>query len=149
MIPPETIIETEAGPRTIIALYRMPEKPKVLTRNQESGKLEFKPILACVASDIAGFIDVLTRDGRHIRLTRDHWIASTKHWVFAKWLCMADELFSLHAASMNESYYVDPVIAVSDVMRALEAGYDIEVANNRNYFANGVLVGGIDFREPV
>src|SRR5574343_391848 len=146
----ETKVETEHGPIDISTLYLMEEKPKVLSYNHSTKQLEYKSIIATKQSKTDYLMEFFTRAGNHIRVTKEHQIFHPGHgYLEAEEFVFGDEMYCIPVGS-GEKIGTKPLPSLersllSEIGRFHYANgsvivFDIQVEDNENFFANGILV---------
>jgi len=132
----DTMVATDRGLFRIDYLFSRYPKFNVLSYSLEHDALEFKPIVA-VKKSIAKSKIVITKtcDGKSIWSTPDHlfYIPDEKNYRPAILLASGDELLTNMAT-------IDTVINTMTVDIDSMDVYDIQVQDNHNFFANGILI---------
>lgn len=70
--PAGTRVLTEYGSISIDGLYRLQDRPKVLSFNHEKQALEWQSVTAAIAQPGRPLVEVVLHSGRRIRCTADH-----------------------------------------------------------------------------
>ncbi len=119
--PAGTPVITQLGPTPI---EKLEIGDRVLSQDQDSGELCFKPVLGTTIRPPADMLEVATAAGK-IRLTKGHpfWIVG-KGWRMAKELQSGDRVHTLHGSEMVEA------VAPADAA----AAYNLIVADFGTYF---------------
>lgn len=128
-----TLIDTEIGKIRIDELHKMVHKPKVLSYNHDKEITEYKTIEASRESISNRLITINTMRGNTLTTTSDH-----RYFTMDKGYTESNNLWfdSLLMDSHNNIDMVDEIISEKNTVNV----YDIQVADNHNFFANNVLV---------
>ncbi|VED60408.1 Transposase and inactivated derivatives [Staphylococcus simulans] len=128
-----TLIDTEIGKIRIDELHKMVHKPKVLSYNHDKEITEYKTIEASRESISNRLITINTMRGNTLTTTSDH-----RYFTIDKGYTESSNLWfdSLLMDSHNNIDMVDEIIPEKNTVNV----YDIQVADNHNFFANNVLV---------
>lgn len=70
--PAGTMVETDEGSISIDTLYRLQDRPKVLSFNHETQSLEWRSVLAAITQPGRPLVEIVLHSGRRIRCTADH-----------------------------------------------------------------------------
>lgn len=138
--PPGTMIDTDHGYLPIEMVYLAKYPMRALSRNMREGSLEYKRVTDKFVNHVDYTLIVLETEHQRIECTPNHpiWVEN-KGWIAASVIKTGDNL-------MRASLCRDKVgmTKVKSVNVAIENSsltvYNIEVAENHNYFANGILV---------
>lgn len=132
----DTIVETNDGNITMKQLVEMDkeelQKIKVPTYNESTQQIEYKNIKkAFLTKKNAELIKITFDDNTFLRCTSNHEIFTTNRgWVEAHDLIIDDYVLSRDQDKSIKSIEKD---GIEDV-------YDLTIADNHNFFANGTLV---------
>lgn len=129
--PAGTMVDTTSGVVPIEKLCEG-EPPLVLTRSGQ-GELRFRRILAARQIWADRFTTIITASGRVLRCTPNHPIGSGNRYI------RADEL-TIGAPLWCGDIAMDRVARVRTQRAPREPVYDIQVEEDENFFANGILV---------
>lgn len=131
--PKGTMISTEIGDIEISELWKTAYPPLILTHNHETGLNEYQSVVATRKKSGNLFSTITTQSGVRCESTSDHrfWCESSKEYKEACDLHCCDSLLTLNGEDV-----------VRDILtiRGERDVYDIQTANNHNFFANGILV---------
>ncbi|REJ58816.1 MAG: DNA polymerase III subunit gamma/tau [Microcystis aeruginosa DA14] len=121
---------------------------RVLSYNESSGEWEYKKVLRWLNRGVKATLTIQTRN-RTINCTDNHLIRIEKAWIQAKNLKIGDQILSpvnVAAVQYTPSIIKSPqwltnfeeVIGIQE--GDTESVYDLEVEDNHNFVANGLLV---------
>jgi len=121
---------------------------RVLSYNESSGEWEYKKVLRWLNRGVKATLTIQTRN-RTINCTGNHLIRTEKAWIQAKNLKIGDQILSpvnVAAVQYTPSIIKSPqwltnfeeVIGIQE--GDTESVYDLEVEDNHNFVANGLLV---------
>ncbi|MBC1191276.1 DNA polymerase III subunit gamma/tau [Microcystis aeruginosa CS-558/01A06] len=121
---------------------------RVLSYNESSGEWEYKKVLRWLNRGVKATLTIQTRN-RTINCTGNHLIKTEKAWIQAKNLKIGDQILSpvnVAAVQYRPSIIKSPqwltnfeeVIGIQE--GDTESVYDLEVEDNHNFVANGLLV---------
>ncbi|WP_375329379.1 DNA polymerase III subunit gamma/tau [Microcystis sp. BLCC-F210] len=121
---------------------------RVLSYNESSGEWEYKKVLRWLNRGAKATLTIQTRN-RTINCTGNHLIRTEKAWIQAKNLKIGDQILSpvnVAAVQYRPSIIKSPqwltnfeeVIGIQE--GDTESVYDLEVEDNHNFVANGLLV---------
>lgn len=121
---------------------------RVLSYNESSGEWEYKKVLRWLNRGVKATLTIQTRN-RTINCTGNHLIRTEKAWIQAKNLKIGDQILSpvnVAAVQYRPSIIKSPqwltnfeeVIGIQE--GDTESVYDLEVEDNHNFVANGLLV---------
>ncbi len=132
----DTKVLTRRGAIPIRDLSASVDPVQVLSYNHHSGRTEWKAIAAARAVLNRPVVEVVTLGGRRVRCTADHPI-----FTLVRGYTKAGELHVGELLSIASDGHVDrdQVAAVRQVAGQVTV-YDIQVADNHNFYADGVLV---------
>lgn len=130
----DTLIHTENGQKTIkeiVEKIKSGDTVRVLTCNETTLSLELKKVInGFLTKNDAKIVEVISNNGS-VKTTPEHkFYVVGNGWVEAKDLNVGDELI-LSNGTTN-------VVSVTDCGTA--DVYDLQVKDNHNFFANGILV---------
>lgn len=132
-----SIIKTDIGDIRIDDLHKTKCKPLVLTYNHKTKEVEYKKIQATREIETKEIVKIKTFNGIEITSTKDH-----EHYEYNegyKSACsfnVGDDLSIYNAVKQIKSEEIKEI----EIEERQEYVYDIQVADNHNFFANGVLV---------
>jgi len=134
-----TLISTDDGEKTLDYLIDNYKKLKVYSYNHLLDREEKKSILAFRKLKKRGIYEIQTNEGNTIRGTGDHLIfVKGEGYVQIRNLVEGNGLLGItQKASRRNSEYIAKIIYNGE---AEEHVYDIQVKDNKNFYANGVLV---------
>ena len=133
--PAGTMITTEVGELEIQYLHDLEHKPRVLTYNHETNQSEYKHIVTSQVKQATQYTNVYTRDGHSVTSTSDHqYYVLNQGYTPAKYLHADDVLI------INGRHGFDTIDGVGHYKSKDTTVYDIQVEDNHNFFANGILV---------
>lgn len=148
----ETLILTEQGSIPISTLVRSQYRGKVLSFNHKTGLCEWRQVIAGMQQYINdGLLEITTKSGCVIRSTKEHrFYVNESGYVQARTLEYGDMLVAAGVMQKTEpSLGKDTIRSVRNLYKP-ESGsdysdrgiavYDIEVEENHNFFAEGILV---------
>ncbi|NCR41575.1 MAG: DNA polymerase III subunit gamma/tau [Microcystis aeruginosa W13-11] len=121
---------------------------RVLSYNESSGEWEYKKVLRWLNRGVKATLTIQTRN-RTINCTGNHLIRTEKAWIQAKNLKIGDQILSpvnVAAVQYKPNSIKSPqwltnfeeVIGIQE--GDTESVYDLEVEDNHNFVANGLLV---------
>ncbi|AVQ73616.1 DNA polymerase III subunit gamma/tau [Microcystis sp. MC19] len=121
---------------------------RVLSYNESSGEWEYKKVLRWLNRGVKATLTIQTRN-RRINCTGNHLIRTEKAWIQAKNLKIGAQILSpvnVAAVQYTPSIIKSPqwltnfeeVIGIQE--GDTESVYDLEVEDNHNFVANGLLV---------
>ena len=132
--PAGTRIDTEIGKIDIKQLHEMKDKPKVLTFNHETNEQEYKVIQASRVKSVDETITIDTMQERCITSTLDHlYYAKGKGYTPIKDVSFNDKFIDIN----NDIDMIESICTNYGVECNV---YDIQVADNHNFYANEILV---------
>lgn len=141
--PAGTMISTQNGQLPIESFFDETSQ-KVLTYNHKRGTIEEKPVEVVRRKVTHDLVKVVTEKGTFYCTPDHHVYAVGRGYVRADNLGRTDTLVS-HSRGVSELPLETPQISDAKVIR-IEAVpkdcyvYDLQVADNHNFFANGFLV---------
>jgi DNA polymerase-3 subunit gamma/tau len=122
---------------------------QVLSYNEQTGAWEFKRALRWLDQGTRDILEIQTIH-RKIRCTGNHLIRTDQGWIAARDIKLGNRILSpapaVAAPSSTESAPIDDlaISSLKTVVSVTPAGaepvYDIEVEDNHNFVANGLLV---------
>lgn len=120
------------------------EGKQVLSYNEASQQWEFKWAVRWLDQGVRPILDIQTTH-RRIRCTENHLIRTTEGWIAAGELQAGHQILSPAPVDAAPSSQLQPwttnlETVVSVCPAGVEAVYDIEVEDNHNFVANGLLV---------
>lgn len=132
-----TKISTDKGLLAIGDIVENNINCNVLCYNEQSAQIEKKPVVSWFKNHTQdkNFVELTFDSGETITCTDDHeFFTKNRGWVMAKNLTEKDDLVS--------SNYLSHMMRLVKRVKVdnMPIAYDIEVKDNHNYFANGVLV---------
>lgn len=128
-------IITPEGVRSIASIVESGDLPMVLSFNHETGIREWRPVIATRKVEDRQIVRIHTRSGRVIECTPDHRVYTGRGYVAAANLVAGDRLTEVCSCEAG-----DVVASVQHVRGTGIDVYDLQVAGNRNFFANEILV---------
>lgn len=151
-----TRIMTERGYTSIRDIYQSAQPPRVLSWNHESGRAEWRSVVAARAIPDREVVEVITTGGRRFACTPDHRIHTVNGYRAASLLRPGDSLTvgwvegdpnvrSLREGAQEYGRRSAPQVGTDTVamVRALRGErhtvYDIQVDGCHNFFAEEVL----------
>jgi ribonucleoside-diphosphate reductase alpha chain len=90
-----TIVETNAGPKTVKELSDNKASFFVRSFNTETREVEMKPAIAFKTKENAQVLKVKTKSGKTITLTHDHRVFTDQGWVEASKLTSSHKILSI------------------------------------------------------
>jgi len=132
----ETLIETEDGPIPIGKIVENRMKVKVWSYNLNDNIQEKKEILAFMSfEEPAEWVEIEFEDGTKLKTTTNHqlWSVSRNDWIEANNLGFEEECCGYNLT--KRSPLIKSITPINSQKR-----YNIEVKDNNNYYANGILV---------
>ena len=130
----DTIVNTNAGPKTVKELAENAAQFKVLAYNTELKQVVEKSAIAFKTKSDAKIMQLTTKSGQKIRLTPDHRVFTQRGWIEAGALVTGDKVLKVSKALTDW----DEIIDISPAMN--EDVYDLTVDDVHNFFANDLLV---------
>ena len=121
---------------------------RVLSYNESSGEWEYKKVLRWLNRGVKATLTIQTRN-RTINCTGNHLIRTEKAWIQAKNLKIGDHILSpvnVAAVQYTPSIIKSPQWLTNfEEVTGIQEGdtesvYDLEVEDNHNFVANGLLV---------
>ena len=91
----DTLVQTNAGLRTVKELSENKAKFYVQAFDIESSKIVEKPAIAFKTKDNAKILQITTKSGKTIKLTPDHRVYTQRGWVEAGDLTKQDKILSI------------------------------------------------------
>jgi len=134
-LPYDSMVETESGPMMIGDIVANRRAVNVWSFNEKSKSRELMPVIDWHTSRAQSFQHIQVNDGPSLLITDNHSVYDNiaKAYVRADVVRPGDMLRNL-----------DGPVLVTEITRvglsATADTYNISVANNRNYYANGILV---------
>ena len=130
-----TLIATNKG---LVAVENLNINNLILTFN--NGVLSYEWLCNITHTVSHEIYRVTTESGRILECTGDHGIF-TKHkgYVEANELSVGDNVVCIWQENIHENWYYDTIRNIEKISDEAIT-YDITVANNHNFFANGILV---------
>lgn len=142
--PSGTMVTTQVGEMDIATLYRLQDRPKVLSYNHLTGIYEWRKVTAAVKYQTEDALyEITTKQGRSVRATSDHrFFTAQDGYKQAQYLQAGNALVTATVAKQQgmPSLGTDSVSVVERLRGESIAVYDIEVEGNHNFFANEILV---------
>ncbi|HEY9616112.1 MAG TPA: DNA polymerase III subunit gamma/tau, partial [Microcoleaceae cyanobacterium] len=133
----ETLITTDAG------LLRIDDPSikgkKVLSYHEASGEWEFKPVVRWLEQGERQTYMIETERYK-IKCTGNHLIRTATGWIAAKDIRKGTKILSPVNAGAVQQWYTNLETVKSVSLAGVEQVYDIEVEDNHNFVANGLLV---------
>ncbi|GAX37790.1 DNA polymerase III subunit gamma/tau [Nodularia sp. NIES-3585] len=109
---------------------------KVMSYNDSSGEWQFKQVVRWLDQGERQTL-VIKTNNREIRCTGNHLIRTDQGWIAAKDVKEGAKILS----PVNVTEWITSLETVESVhLAGVERVYDIEVADNHNFVANGLLV---------
>lgn len=121
---------------------------RVLSYNESSGEWEYKKVLRWLNRGVKATLTIQTRN-RTINCTGNHLIKTEKAWIQAKNLKIGDQILSpvnvaavqYRPSSIKFPQWLTNFEEVIGIQEGdTESVYDLEVEDNHNFVANGLLV---------
>ncbi|CCI04148.1 DNA polymerase III subunit gamma/tau [Microcystis aeruginosa] len=121
---------------------------RVLSYNESSGEWEYKKVLRWLNRGAKATLTIQTRN-RTINCTGNHLIRTEKAWIQAKNLKIGDQILSpvnvaavqYRSNSIKSPQWLTNFEEVIGIQEGdTESVYDLEVEDNHNFVANGLLV---------
>ncbi|CCI26744.1 DNA polymerase III subunit gamma/tau [Microcystis aeruginosa] len=121
---------------------------RVLSYNESSGEWEYKKVLRWLNRGVKATLTIQTRN-RTINCTSNHLIKTEKAWIQAKNLKIGDQILSpVNVAAVQyrpniikSPQWLTNFEEVTGIQEGdTESVYDLEVEDNHNFVANGLLV---------
>ncbi|YCO47914.1 DNA polymerase III subunit gamma/tau [Thermosynechococcus sp. FA-CM-4201] len=115
---------------------------QVLSYNEQSGRWEFKRIVRWLDQGTRDVLEIQTTH-RRIRCTENHLIRTDRGWIAARDITVGSRILSpapVDAAPLSPQWNTSLETVVSVTPAGAEPVYDIEVEDNHNFVANGLLV---------
>jgi DNA polymerase-3 subunit gamma/tau len=121
---------------------------RVLSYNESSGEWEYKKVLRWLNRGVKATLTIQTRN-RTINCTGNHLIRTEKAWIQAKNLKIGDQILSpvnvaavqYRPNSIKSPQWLTNFEEVIGIQEGdTESVYDLEVEDNHNFVANGLLV---------
>ncbi len=110
---------------------------EVLSYNKLYKRLELKPILQYFCNTADEVIEITTANNKTLKCTSNHLVwTGTRSWIKAKDLTLLDALMDIE----KETHKISSIQVKKEKVKV----YNIEVADNNNYFANGFLIHNCD-----
>lgn len=91
----DTLVETNAGIKTVKELAENNAQFKVLSYNTEENAPVVKPATAFKTKENAEILELATKSGKKIKLTPDHRVYTQRGWIEAGHLQKGDKILSL------------------------------------------------------
>ena len=91
----DTIIQTNAGPKTIKELADNSAEFRVRSYDKEKNEVVLKRATAFKTKDNAKILKLKTKSGKVIKLTPDHRVFTKRGWIEAKDLKLTDKVLSI------------------------------------------------------
>jgi len=113
---------------------------EVLSYNEETKNQEFSKVESIITSSTFELVKILTKSGIEILCTREHpfWVVdSATGWVQAIFLDESDLL-------LLENGVADEIVSIKTNKVKETPIYNLQIANNKTYYANGILVHNKD-----
>ena len=132
----DTLIETNAGIKTVKELAENNAQFKVLSYNIEENTPIVKPATAFKTKENAEILQLTTKSGKKIKLTPDHRVYTQRGWIEAGHLQKGDKVLSLKMIDQLTEW--DEIVEIN--FSDNEDVFDLTVDDTHNFFANGLLV---------
>ena len=135
----DTLIDTDQGKLLIGDIVKNNLNINVLSYNEANNKIELKPIInyrKINNGDDVIKLEFINETGKHISLkcSKDHLIyTKNRGYVKASLLTSLDDIFM-------RSVGLKWKLIKKTIINNVNTLYDLEIKDNHNYFANGVLV---------
>lgn len=129
----DTLITTETGQMRIKDFFTQREVPKVLSYNTHTKKTEYKNVIAGKVSQTDAIYRIKT-GSTIVEATAEHLFYNPYEGKYIP----ANRL-DINNTLLNENYHVEPIISIEKISGS-KLVYDIQVEDNHNFFANGLLV---------
>jgi len=123
-----TRVDTPSGPRLVESLH----VGDAVWSQAPDGSLQLGTVTAVYPARASSYLELIGADGRRLRVTAAHPLATARGWVEAGRLRVGDRLQTRAGATPLES--ITPVFGVS------VAVYDLSVSPYPNFFAAGIRV---------
>ena len=134
--PQGTMINTEIGKIDIKALHEMENKPRVVSYNHDKQVTELKHVIASKKKQSSNMGQMKTLRGYKCESTAEHlYYVVNKGYTRLKDLRHEDKLLINNKGYIFQDDFVDAFDYEKDT-----TVYDIQVADNNNFFANDLLV---------
>lgn len=141
-VPPGELVTTDAGDIPIDKIVDGQMNVKILSHNDETGKLEFQPIINYERNPAKWLVSITLDSGHKFSVTWDHPVfVSGRGYVYANTINVSDMLLIQSGSSITAASQVSSVERKKPYSRYV---YNVKVGQNRNYFVNGVLVHNCD-----
>lgn len=136
-----TQVMTEVGPKTIKEICESARPPKVLSYGKKD-VCQFKEVVAARKIESRLVLKIKISQGEDLTCTPDHKIyIDGKGYVKAQDIMIGDKLISPYRATTTKYQVVKTkFVTAIETSNEMEDVYDIQVRDNHNFFANGVLV---------
>lgn len=134
----DTLVETNAGIKTVKELAENNAQFKVLSYNIEENTPIVKPATAFKTKENAEILQLTTKSGKKIKLTPDHRVYTQRGWIEAGQLQKGDKVLSLMNEMIDQLTEWDEIVEIN--FSANEDVFDLTVDDTHNFFANGLLV---------
>lgn len=135
--PYDVLVTTDKGQIAIGDIVEQQIECNILSYNHQNNKIEYKPILEYMHNHSEELIEIDFEDGSVLKCTEDHPVyVNGKGYVHAEKLTEKDFLLALNKMTKT----------VKSIRRikSSQSVYNLNVADNHNYFANKVLVHNCD-----
>ena len=130
-LPAGTLIETDCGKIKIEACNN---ETRVLSYNHGQNRSEYKSIIANLKKTVKGFTRIATVSGHSLTASNNHPV-----FVIGQGYVKIQNIKPGARIRVSEQIKEDTVSAVTSSDEELEV-YDIQVADNNNFFAESILV---------
>jgi len=135
-VPEDTLIDTTRGRLKIKDIVESDSDVEVLSYNHQKNVIEYKPILKTFKRKATRLLRLYSNE-EYIECTENHPVfVLTKGYISAKKVGFLDKILALNKGQVVEKF-------ITKIERLPEQQidvYNLEVTDNNNYFANGVLV---------
>lgn len=138
--PEGTMIDTEIGKIDVKELHEMKDKPRVLSYNHFTGSIEYKDIQMTRRKPANDFTKVITVSGNEIISTKEHHYYEFEKGYREAYSFRTGDKLTIPATEKTPQIESDTVQDVKSYEQPNTIVYDLQIADNHNFFANGLLV---------
>lgn len=131
-----TMIQTDKGLMDIKDIHECESNPLVLSYNHEKNEVEYKPIKATRRKKANEFTRITATGGNEIVCTKEHRVYDNQHGYKQAHFFRSGDNVTVYQSYIKN----DAVRSVENITHHDTYVYDIQVEDNHNFFANGILV---------
>lgn len=132
-LPGWTLVDTDRGLVRIDELMTMRVPPRIVSYNHQIGLTEYKKLEAVRQTATRELVTIRTADGRHLDCTSNHRVYADGEYRYAHSITKGQSVINL--VGKNDTTEMVATFSTDEI-----PVYDLQVEDNQNFFANGILV---------